>query len=202
MKKLKIWFDALIDSGVLTVLLIAATVTALILLMQGCVAIEVEDYGQQAVVDSAGNPVVDSNGVVQTVHKGQRWHYNKNMVEQSVEEIGFARKPGDDVTVNIKNYKDVVSQELNKVVDTSFKGAAELAAKIGAAIATSGGSVAGEAARSAISKAIARFQKKGGDASKATVTCNGKDCTISDGTVTETCEDCVLPGWVEPDPVP
>ena len=199
MKKL---LNEMVDCGVVGALLLAVLFTALMWLCAGCVAIEVEDYGQQAVVDSAGNPVCDSNGVVQTVHKGQRWHYNKNMVEQSVEEIGFARKPGDDVTVNIKNYKDVVSQELNRVVDTSFKGAAELAAKIGAAIATSGGSVAGDAARSAISKAIARFQKKGGSAEKATVTCNGKDCTISDGTVTETCEDCVLPGWVEPDPVP
>ena len=182
----------------LMTLMLAACAAAI----TGCVAIEVEDYGDEVVKDSAGNPVCSSNGVVQIVHKGQRWHYNKNMVEQSVEEIGFARKPGDDVTVNIKNYKDVVSQELNKVVETSFKGAAELAAKIGAAIATSGGSVAGEAARSAISKAIARFQKKGGDASKATVTCNGTDCTISDGTVEEVCEDCALPGWVEPDPVP
>ena len=199
MKKL---MNEMIDCGVMGALLLAVLFAALMWLCAGCVAIEVEDYGQQAVVDSAGNPVCDSNGVVQTVHKGQRWHYNKNMVEQSVEEIGFARRPGDDVTVNIKNYKDVVSQELNKVVETSFKGAAELAAKIGAAIATSGGSVAGEAARSAISKAIARFQKKGGDASKATVTCNGTDCTISDGTVEEVCEDCALPGWVEPDPVP
>lgn len=202
MRKLKNWFDALIDSGLLTALLLLALFTGLVLMMAGCVAIEVEDYGDEVVKDSSGNPVCDSNGVVQTVHKGQRWHYNKNMVEQSVEEIGFARKPGDDVTVNIKNYKDVVSAELNKVVDTSFKGAAELAAKVGAAIASSGGSVAGEAAKSAISKAIARFQKKGGDASKATVTCNGKDCTISDGTVEEVCEDCALPGWVEPDPVP
>ena len=199
MKKL---LNEMVDCGVMGALLLAVLFVALMWLSAGCIAIEVEDYGQQAVVDSAGNPVCDSNGVVQTVHKGQRWHYNKNMVEQSLEEIGFTRKPGDDVTVNIKNYKDVVSQELNKVVDTSFKGAAELAAKVGAAIATSGGSVAGEAARSAISKAIARFQKKGGDASKATVTCNGKDCTISDGTVEEVCEDCVLPGWVEPDPVP
>ena len=188
MKKL---MNEMIDCGVMGELLLAVLFVALMWLCAGCVAIEVEDYGQQAVVDSAGNPVVDSNGVIQTVHKGQRWHYNKNMVEQSVEEIGFARKPGDDVTVNIKNYKDVVSQELNKVVDTSFKGAAELAAKVGAAIATSGGSVAGEAAYSALEKKIKSYLAKGGSAEKATVTCEGGSCTISDGTVTEVCEDCI-----------
>ena len=31
----------------------------------------------------------------------------------------------------------------------------------------------------------------GGDASKATVTCANGNCTITDGTVSEVCEDCV-----------
>ena len=193
MKKLKICFDALIDSGLLGALLLLALVTALVLGIQGCVAIEVEDYGQQPVIDAAGNPVCDSNGVVQTVHKSQRWHYNKNMVEQSYEELDFARKPGDEVNLHVKNYKDVVSAELNKVVDTSFAGAAELAAKVGAAIATSGGSVAGDAAYSALSKTIKKYLSKGGSAEKATVECKDGSCTISDGTVTEVCEDCVIP---------
>ena len=159
--------------------------------MIGCVAIEVEDYGDEAVKDSAGNPVCASNGVVQTVHKGQRWHYNKNMVEQSYDEIDFKRKPGDDIEFKIANYKDQVSAELNKVVETSFKGAAELAAKIGAAIATSGGSVAGEAAYSALSKTIKNYLSKGGSAEKATIECKDGNCTISDGNVTETCTDCM-----------
>ena len=158
----------------------------------GCVAIEVEDYGDEVVKDSAGNPVCASNGVVQTVHKGQRWHYNKNMVEQSYDEIDFKRKPGDDIEFKIANYKDQVSPELNKVVETSFKGAAELAAKIGAAIATSGGSVAGEAVYSALSQSIKSYLSKGGSAEKATVECKDGSCTISDGTVTEVCEDCVV----------
>jgi len=159
--------------------------------MTGCVAIEVEDYGDEVVKDSAGNPVCASNGVVQTVHKGQRWHYNKNMVEQSYDEIDFKRKPGDDIEFKIANYKDQVSAELNKVVETSFRGAAELAAKIGAAIATSGGSVAGEAAYSALSQSIKSYLSKGGSAENATVECKDGSCTITDGTVTETCTDCI-----------
>ena len=157
----------------------------------GCVAVEVEDYGDEIVRNAAGDPVCDTNGVVQTVHKGQRWHYNKNMVEQSYEEFSLQRRPGNDIDLKVKNYKDVVSQELNKVVDTSFKGAAELAAKIGAAIATSGGSVAGDAAYSALSETIKKYLSKGDSAEKATITCEDGSCTITDGTVTETCTDCI-----------
>ena len=158
--------------------------------MAGCVAIEVEDYGNEVVRDAAGNPVCDTNGTVQTVHKGQRWHYNKNMVEQSYDSIDFQRKPGDDIAFKIANYKDVVSAELNRIVDTSFKGAAELAAKIGAAIATSGGSVAGEAGAAAVKAAVEDYISKGGSVEKAQVTCEGGNCTITDGTVTSTCKDC------------
>ena len=177
-------------SGILGVVALAALL-ALPTFFQGCVAIEVEDYGDDVVRDAAGNPVCDTNGVVQTVHKGQRWHYNKNMVEQAYEDFNLVRKPGNDINLNVKNYKDAVSPELNKVVDTSFKGAAELAAKVGAAIATSGGSVAGEAAYSALSNAIKKYLSKGGSAEKATIECKDGNCTISDGTVTETCTDCM-----------
>ena len=159
--------------------------------LAGCLAIKVEDYGHEPIRDKDGNPVLDANGQVQTVHKGQRWHYNKNMVEQSAEEIDFTRKPGDDIHFIVKNYRDVVSAELNKVVETSFKGAAELAAKVGAAIATSGGSVAGEAASSAIQQTISNYIAKGGDVEKATVSCADGSCTITDGTVSETCTDCI-----------
>lgn len=159
--------------------------------MTGCVAIEVEDYGDEVVKDAAGNPVCASNGVVQTVHKGQRWHLNKNMVDQAYDEVEFERQLHNVVKFRISNYKDTVSPELNKIIDTSFKGAAELAAKIGAAIATSGGSVAGEAAYSAIAKTIKSYLAKGGSVEKATVECKDGNCTITDGTVTETCTDCI-----------
>ena len=172
-------------------LLVVLAALAVAFFMAGCLAIKVEDYGQEVVRDAAGNPVTDTNGVVQTVHKGQRWHYNKNMVEQEYEEFALQRRPGNDIDLRVKNYKDVVSAELNKVVDTSFKGAAELAAKIGAAIATSGGSVAGDAAYSALATSIKNYLAKGGSAEKATIECKDGSCTISDGTVTEVCEDCL-----------
>ncbi len=157
----------------------------------GCVSMEVTDYGYDVVRDADGKPLVDTNGTVQTVHKGQKWDYNKNMVDQTLDDLAFTRKPGDTITLNLRNYRDNVSPELNRIVETSFKGAAELAAKIGAAIATSGGSVAGEAGTALLKKAIANYISKGGDVSKATVTCKDGNCTITDGTVTETCTNCI-----------
>ena len=157
----------------------------------GCTALKVTDYGHEVVRDADGKPLVDKDGKVQTVHKGQRWHYNKNMVDQSLDDLEFTRKQGDVIGLKLRNYKDAVSPELNKVIETSFKGAAELAAKVGAAIATSGGSVAGEAAYSALRSAIAKYISKGGSADKAKITCEGGNCTITDGTVTETCTNCI-----------
>lgn len=172
----------------LMMLMLAACAAAM---MTGCVSMEVKDYGYEVVRDADGKPLVDANGTVQTVHKGQKWDYNKNMVDQTLDDLAFTRKPGDTITLNLRNYRDNVSPELNRIVETSFKGAAELAAKVGAAIATSGGSVAGEAAAGALKNAIAKYISKGGDVSKTTITCEGGNCTFSDGTVTEVCEDCI-----------
>ena len=177
-------------SGILGVVALAALL-ALPAFFQGCTALEVKDYGHEVVRDADGKPLVDKDGKVQTVHKGQKWHYNKNMVDQTLDDLEFTRKQGDEIALKLKNYKDAVSPELNKVVETSFKGAAELAAKVGAAIATSGGSVAGDAAYSALSTAIKKYLSKGGSAEKATIECKDGNCTISDGTVTETCTDCI-----------
>lgn len=177
-------------SGILGVVALAALL-ALPEFFQGCTALKVTDYGHEVVRDSDGKPLVDKDGKVQTVHKGQRWHYNKNMVEQAYDEVEFERQLHNVVKFRISNYKDAVSPELNKIIDTSFKGAAELAAKIGAAIATSGGSVAGEAAYSALSQSIKSYLSKGGSAENATVECKDGSCTITDGTVTETCTDCI-----------
>ena len=168
-----------------------ASAIALAVSIAGCLSIKVEDYGYEALRDKNGEVLVDKEGKAQTVHTGQYWSYSKHWYEQVMEEFEFNRRPSDDITLKAKNYKDVVSAELNKLIDTSFKGAAELAAKVGAAIATCGGSVAGESAYSALRSAIERFITKGGDSKKATVVCSDGNCTISDGSVTESCTNCM-----------
>lgn len=157
----------------------------------GCMSITVEDYGHEVVRDLNGAPIVAKDGTVQTVHKGQRWSYFKHWVNSMCEKFDFSRKPGDEIAFSAENYQDEVSAELNKLVETSFKGATELAAQVGAAIATYGASTAGRAGVSALSKAIGKYLAKGGSVENAKVTCDGGNCTITDGTVTETCVDCL-----------
>lgn len=152
----------------------------------GCLSITVEDYGYEVVKDSAGTPLVDKEGKVQTIHKGQRWSYFKHWIEQMCEEFSFSRKPGDQIDFAAKNYKDQVSPELNKLVETSFDGAALLAAKVGAAIATAGGSAGVEG----VAAMVRQFVQRGGDVSKATVSCANGACTITDGSVSESCTSC------------
>lgn len=166
-------------------------IVALAAALAGCMSITVEDYGREVVRDLNGAPIVAKDGTVQTIHKGQRWSYFKHWVNSMCEEFAFSRKPGDEIDFSAKNYQDEVSAELNKLVETSFKGAAELAAQVGAAIATYGASTAGQAGVSALSKAIGRYLSKGGSVSNAAIKCEGGNCTITDGTITETCTDCL-----------
>lgn len=162
--------------------------------LSGCMSITVEDYGREVVRDLSGAPIVAKDGTVQTVHKGQRWSYFKHWVDQACEEFSFSRKPGDAIDFAARNYKDEVSAELNKLIETCFKGASELAAKVATAIATYGAVTAGQAGVSALSKAIKSYITKGGSVENATISCEGGNCTISDGAVSETCTDCLCSG--------
>lgn len=160
------------------------------LAIAGCTSTSAEWGGEDVVCGLDGAPLVDKDGVVQKVKRPVKLeslrHWNDTHIDVAKlhvkrEEIDFA----------MNGYQSEPSEEFNKMLDTAFKGAAELAAKIGTAIATSGGSVAGEAAYAALRKAITKYITKGGSAEKATITCSGGNCTITDGTVTETCTNCI-----------
>lgn len=162
--------------------------------MIGCKSIEVEYRGKglatwtdtngvvRAICDDAGKPVFFDKGWL--VDYFQHWTWTKLDTLNAT--------AGSGVALQLNGYESGADSNLVALVKTSFDGAALLAAKIGAAIASSGGSLAGDAAKSALSASIQRYLNKGGDASKATVTCNGGSCTISDGNVTETCDGCSL----------
>lgn len=166
-------------------------IAAIAVTFAGCMSITVEDYGYDVVRDANDAPIVAKDGTVQKVHKGQRWSYFKHWVNSACEKFDFSRRPGDDISISASNYKDEVSAELNKLIETSFKGAAELAAQVGAAIATYGASTAGQAGMSALAKTIKSYVSKGGSIENAKVTCEGADCTITDGSITETCTNCL-----------
>lgn len=177
----------------MTIAALAATATA-------CRVVEVENHGEGILVDTNGAPVLVKGNIVR-YSKGWTVYHNQHWMATKADSLEASVKAGE-IYFALNKLNSAPSEELAHLVDVSLRGAAQLAAKVGAAIATSGGSVAGDAAKAAIKKAISNFVSKGGDAAKATVDCSNGACTISDGTVTETCTDCGLPGWVEPDPVP
>ena len=170
--------------------LMVAVLFAFVLLLAGCTSTSAEWGGERVVVGADGAPLVDKDGVVQKVKEPVRLkslrHWNDTHID--VAKLLVTR---DQIDFAMNGYKAEPSEELNKLVETSLKGAAELAAKVGAAIASSGGSVAGDAAYSALRNAISKYISKGGDVSKTTVTCENGSCTFTDGTITETCTDCL-----------
>lgn len=166
-----------------------ALLVVLVACVYGCTSTSAEWGGERVITGPDGQPLVAKDGTVQKAKEPVRlssWRHWTN-TNVTTAKLNVTK---DAIDFDLNGYKSEPSEELNKVIETSFKGASELAAKVGAAIATSGGSVAGEAGYAALKKAITSFVTKGGDASKATVTCEGGNCTFSDGSVTETCTDC------------
>lgn len=159
------------------------------LLLAGCTSTSAEWGGERVVFGADGAPLVDKDGVVQKVKEPVRLSSWRHWIDTHVDTANLGVEP-EKISFAMNGYKAEPSEELAKVIDVSLKGAAELAAKVGAAIATSGGSVAGEAAYSALRNAISKYISKGGSADKAKITCEGGNCTITDGTITETCTDC------------
>ena len=159
-------------------------------LLAGCTSTSAEWGGERVVLGADGAPLVDNQGVVQKVKEPVRLESWRHWTDTLFGSAALAVEK-DRIDFKLDSYTTKPSEELAKVIDGSLKGAAELAAKVGAAIATSGGSVAGEAAASALRNAISKYISKGGSAEKATVTCEGGNCTITDGTVTEACTNCI-----------
>lgn len=155
----------------------------------GCRVVEVENRGDGFLTDKDGQPVL-VNGQPVKYSKGWNIYHNQHWMATEVDNMEAHIKP-EDISFSMNKLTAKPSEELRLLVDTSLKGAAELASKIGAAIATSGGSVAGDAAVSAIKSAVSSYISKGGSVENAKITCEGSNCTITDGTVTEICTNCV-----------
>lgn len=134
----------------------------------------------RAICDASGAPVILDGGW--EVEYFQHWTWTRLDT--------LSATAGAGVALTLNGYESGADSNLVALVKTSLDGAALLAAKIGAAIATSGGSVAADGAKSAISAAVQKFLQRGGSAAKATATCKDGSCTITDGTVTETCSNC------------
>lgn len=175
---------------VISVLALLPLCGCVCLVFVGCTSTYARWGGERVIIDAEGRPLVNKAGDVQKVKEPvelSSWrHWTDSLIGTAT--LGIRK---DEIDFSMQNYSSKPSEELAKTIDVSLKGAAELAAKVGAAIATSGGSVAGEAAYAKLRSAIAKFVQKGGNATKAKITCEGGSCTFTDGSVTETCTDCL-----------
>jgi len=147
--------------------------------LAGCRSMTVENFGSDVVRDADGKPVMLANGEAQTVSKGWRASELAHWTDKDVKDFSAFVERGK-LNVTVGSYSENVSKELVPFVKAMFDGAATLAAKVGAAIATAGGSAGADA----IAGWVSKFVSAGGDVSKAKVTCADGSCTITDGNVT------------------
>ena len=164
---------------------VALCLCVMVLACAGCTSTYAEWGGESVVLDAEGRPIVDRNGTVQKVKEPVRlssWrHWTDSLIGTAA--LGIEEKR---IDFALSNYSAKPSAELRLLAEASLKGAAELAAKIGAAIATSGGSAGADA----ILGWVKNFIKAGGDVSKAKVECKDGSCTFTDGAVTCTDGNC------------
>lgn len=143
----------------------------------GCRSVTVKNYGQ-SVVRVNGKDQIVSNGWY--VSHWQHWMITK------ADSVKAGIKP-DDISFEINGLDEKSDGDgLSSVVDKSLSGAATLASKIGAAIATAGGSSCADG----VVALIQNFIKAGGDASKASVSVKDGAVTLTDGVITCTGDGC------------
>ena len=155
------------------IIIIGLTAAAL----AGCRSVTVKNYGQE---------VVDVNGKQTVISKGWYVSHWQHWMITRADNISASIKP-EEITFGLVGLDEKSDGDgLSKVVSASLSGAAELATKIGAAIATAGGTACADS----ISGLVARFVKAGGDTEKASVSCKDGSCTITDGATTCTGDSC------------
>lgn len=149
----------------------------------GCRVVEVENRGEEIARDAEGKPVTLQDGTIQTVKRGWSVYHNQHWMVTEADSLTAHVEAGKiDFSLNGLNSRPD-GTNLNALVVGSLEGSANLAAKVGAAIATSGGSTGAEA----VAAWVQSFISAGGDPAKATVSCADGSCTITDGAVT--CKD-------------
>lgn len=124
-------------------------------------------------------PYVVGTNVVAVTERAVEGSYYAYGLENNLEGLEVSAAPTNGIRVAINRVSYDMSKQHAEIVDKSLSGAAELAGKIGAAIATAGGSASADA----IASMVKKFVSAGGDASNATVKCTDGSCTISDGSV-------------------
>ena len=105
----------------------------------GCRVVEVENRGEEIARDADGKPVTLQDGTIQTVKRGWSVYHNQHWMVTEADSLTAHVEAGKiDFALNGLNARPD-GTNLNALVVGSLEGAANLAAKVGAAVATSGG---------------------------------------------------------------
>lgn len=166
------------------IMLMAALAVASI--VTGCRSVGVVNNGQDYIRNQDGSPVLVSGEPV-IYSRGWSVDHFQHAMMTTADSISATVKDGE-INFAMNGLNTVPDYDgITKLVDRSLKGAAELAAKIGAAIATSGGSTGADAVWGYVKEFIGR----GGDPSKASVSISDGRLTCTDGncTITGSCTD-------------
>ena len=149
----------------------------------GCRVVEVENFGEEVAMDADGKPVILADGRIQTIKKGWSVYHNQHWMITEADQMNATIRP-DAIEFSLNGFNSKPDGEnLNALVKNVLDGVANLAAKIGAAVATSGGSAGADA----VAAMVGEFVSKGGDLDKATV-------TVADGNIVCTDGTCIVSG--------
>lgn len=162
------------------------------LTLTGCKSVTVTRYAERVPLDANGSAIC-TNGVPVVLDGGWEVSYWQHWQLVKFDDMSAGVEPGK-ISFKIGGYYSAADSNLVALVNVSLQGAAELAAKIGTAIATCGGSAAAEGGAAAIASlaktAYAKFKAKGGNEAKAVVTSAADGTvTVTDGTVGVQCKD-------------
>lgn len=158
-------------------------------LLAGCAVTKAEWGGTSVVYGPDGAPLVDKTGKVQTVSAPTKLYSNRHWFDSSVAAAKLGIK-GDEINFELNGYNGGVSSNFVAWTHVLITDSATLATKIGAAIATAGGTAAADG----VSGLVAKYMDAGGNVEAANVSCKDGVCTITDGctTCSDCCYDCVV----------
>lgn len=155
----------------------------------GCKSIAVDRRGHHVAMDGDGQVIRNAAGEPVILDLGWSVDYFQHWNWQRFEELHA--KAGE-AEFDLNGYEGgAAASNLVALVAVSLDGVATVAEKVVKAIVSQGASIAGSVGSAAIQAAAERFVAAGGDAAAAKIECRDGSCTITDGTVSEVCQDCI-----------
>lgn len=150
--------------------------------LTGCqTVITAEKYPEQVVPLEGGKYVIASGGWSASA-RSPLW------ATESLRGLDIGVNTNSSVHLKIDTYNRDLSTNAVTLTEKTLDGCANLAAKIGAAIATGGGSTSAEVVSSAAKSLYDKFIAAGGNVDNAVVECKDGVCTVRDNSACVDCE--------------